>query len=205
MHGRSIKESYLMHEASPFVMMWKKIWYFIWHDNSIWSWLVNAALAFLIVKFLIYPGLGLLLGTTHPVVAVVSNSMHHPADFDAWWLEKGNWYEQHSFQKEQFLSWKFPNGFNKGDIIVLRNPATAEIGDVIVFQGNSPNPIIHRVIAIQNEQGKVFYTTKGDANPDSSRELGEIRIQEERVVGKALFRIPYLGWIKIGFTELIRS
>jgi len=184
--------------------MLKKIWHFIWHDNSIWSWLVNAALAFLIVKFLIYPGLGLLLGTSYPVVAVVSSSMHHTSDFDTWWLEKGDWYEQQGFKKSQFTNWKFPNGFNKGDIMVLRNSATAGIGDVIVFRGNSPNPIIHRVISIQEEQGKVFYTTKGDANSDSSKELGEMHISQEKVLGKAVFRIPYLGWIKIGFTELIR-
>lgn len=186
-------------------MTLKKIWQFLWNDNSIWSWLVNAILAFLIVKFLLYPGLGLALGTTHPVVAVVSSSMHHSAELEQWWQEKGSWYEQHGFTKEQFQQFSFPNGFSKGDIIVLRNPKSAEVGDVIVFQGRSRNPIIHRMVALSNKEGKVFYTTKGDANPDSSLELGEVNIAHETVIGKAWFRIPYLGWIKIGFTELIRN
>ena len=56
---------------------WKNVWYFIWEDNSIWSWLVNVILAFIIIKFIVYPGLGFFLGTTHPVVAVVSSSMEH--------------------------------------------------------------------------------------------------------------------------------
>ena len=54
----------------------KKIWYFIW-DDSIWSWIVNIILAFVLIKFVVYPGLGFLLNTSHPVVAVVSSSMEH--------------------------------------------------------------------------------------------------------------------------------
>ena len=30
----------------------------------------------------------------------------------------------------------------------------------------------------------------------------EIKIPEERLIGRSIFRIPYLGWIKIIFTEL---
>ena len=55
----------------------RKVWKFIWEDDSALSWIVNVILAFVIVKFLIYPGLGLVLHTTHPVVAVVSGSMDH--------------------------------------------------------------------------------------------------------------------------------
>ena len=55
----------------------KKIWWFIWESDSIWSWIVNIILAFIIIKFLVYPGLGLLLQTSYPVVAVVSGSMEH--------------------------------------------------------------------------------------------------------------------------------
>ena len=64
----------------------KKIWYFIWEDNSIWSWIVNIILAFVLIKFIVYPGLGFLLSTSHPVVAVVSESMeHNKLGFDNWW------------------------------------------------------------------------------------------------------------------------
>ncbi|MBW2993462.1 hypothetical protein KY317_02720, partial [Candidatus Woesearchaeota archaeon] len=54
-----------------------KTWDFIWNSNSVWSWIVNIILAFVIIKFLLYPGLGLVTGTSHPIVAVVSNSMEH--------------------------------------------------------------------------------------------------------------------------------
>ena len=70
----------------------KKVWHFIWEDNSIWSWIANIALAFVLIKFVVYPGLGFLLNTTHPVVAVVSESMEHNSDFDSWWENSGKWY-----------------------------------------------------------------------------------------------------------------
>jgi hypothetical protein len=56
---------------------WGKVWYFVWHSNSIWSWVANIIIAFVLIKFLVYPGLGLIMGTTHPIVAVVSESMDH--------------------------------------------------------------------------------------------------------------------------------
>ena len=63
---------------------WKKVWHFIWEDNSIWSWIVNIILAFILIKFIVYPGLGLALGTSYPIVAVVSNSMEHEPSMASW-------------------------------------------------------------------------------------------------------------------------
>ena len=57
--------------------IWKKTWWFIWESDSIWSWIVNIILAFVIIKFLVYPGLGFVMQTSHPIVAVVSGSMEH--------------------------------------------------------------------------------------------------------------------------------
>ena len=178
--------------------MFKKIWHFIWHEDSLLSWIVNILLAFIIVKFLIYPGLGLALQTNLPVVAVVSSSMEHQGDFDEFWARQGQWYEDNDINKEEFSNFKMKNGFNKGDIIFLFGAKEVNIGDIIVFNGNSKNPIIHRVVKI-NENS---FQTKGDNNPDSYSQLGETNINPSNVVGKAFLRVPYLGWVKIGFTEL---
>ena len=67
----------------------KKAWYFIWYDDSLLSWFLNVIIAFILVKFIIYPGIGLILGTSHPLVAVVSCSMDHNADFENWWQANG--------------------------------------------------------------------------------------------------------------------
>ena len=180
-------------------MAWKKIWYFIWKEDSFLSWCVNVILAFVIVKFLIFPGLGFALGTSHPVVAVVSESMNHHGNFEDWWGRQGEWYQKKGISKETFKTWSMKNGFSKGDIIFLRGEKTFEVGDIIVFSANSNNPIIHRVVMKNGDN----YQTKGDANSDSSESLGETSIGKERIIGKALFRIPYLGWIKVWASEIV--
>lgn len=176
---------------------WRKVWYFIWEDNSVWSWIVNIILAFLIIKFLVYPLLGFALGTSYPIVAVVSGSMEHDGGFEDWWTDACNGkkqsdiYAQYNITKEQFKEFKFPNGFNKGDIMVLGSAENAKLGDVVVFgvQGMS-DPIIHRTV-----RDEMTLTTKGDHNCVSAS--FEQEIPEEALIGKAVLRIPLLGWIKI--------
>ncbi|MBN2453917.1 signal peptidase I [Candidatus Woesearchaeota archaeon] len=181
-----------------------RAWYFIWDDNSVWSWLVNILLAFVLIKFVVYPGLGLVLSTSHPVVAVVSDSMHHDASFDEWWSSHSDKYQDYSITKEEFRSFKLHNGFNKGDIIVLRGsePQGLKVGDIIVFFGKEPDPIIHRVIQTWQEGDTHYFKTKGDKNPGFV--AGEEEISEDRVVGRAWFRIPFVGYVKIIFTEVLR-
>ena len=186
----------------------KRVWRFIWEDDSALSWLVNIALAFVLIKFIVYPGLGFLLGTTHPVVAVISESMEHNAPFEDWWLHGGKWYEQHGIPKEKFQNFILPNGFNKGDIIVLRGAAQAQVGDIIVFRSGRPDPIIHRVVAVNVKDSARVYGTKGDnwrtnQQPIRNALLDETNIQEEQVIGKAFFKIPLLGYIKIWAVELL--
>lgn len=55
----------------------QKIWYFIWEDDSVLSWILNVLIAFVLIKFLVYPVIGLTFDTSHPIVAVVSGSMEH--------------------------------------------------------------------------------------------------------------------------------
>lgn len=192
----------------------RKTWYFIWEDNSIWSWIVNILLAFVLIKFLVYPSIGLLLGTTHPVVAVMSNSMEHEGSFDDWWNQdkalcqgsscsQAGFYAQYSISKEDFLSYRLRNGFNTGDIIVVAGIKEENIkkGDIVVYWSNGPIPIIHRVIAKWEGDDTYFLTTKGDNNRGFNN--NEKQLDADVIVGKAVIRIPYLGWIKIGFVRFL--
>lgn len=165
--------------------------------------------AFVVIKFILYPGLGWMLGTPAPIVAVVSGSMEHEGNFDAFWSEQmccnaactqglvqGEYYENANISKSRFRSFSFVNGFNMGDIMVLASPDDAEVGDVLVYLvPGRPDPIIHRVIAMDEVNGQTQYWTKGDHNCD----IGsfEKQIPEERVIGKAVWRVPLLGWVKI--------
>ncbi len=204
----------------------KKIWHFLWHDNSIWSWIANILIAFILIKFIVYPGLGYMLDTKYPVVAVVSGSMEHKvvkdglgrytlcgqtfkdsgfAQFDFFWETCGKWYVQNTnVTKEQFADFKFRNGFNTGDIMLLSgaNEGTVRLGDVLVYQSSRPDPIIHRVVKIMQVNGKYTYQTKGDHNPGSNPD--EVSIPHDRVIGKAVFRIPWLGYVKIGAVKFVQ-
>jgi hypothetical protein len=201
-----------------------KIWYFVWYDDSLLSWIVNVIVAFLLIKFIVYPGLGLILGTNYPVVAVVSGSMYHGLEdkgnvyeicgnvyltkefknnFDNWWDNCGPWYKENSnITKDKFKEFPLKNGFSKGDIIVLRGIKEIDIGDIIVFEANQNYPIIHRVIKIDKKNGIIKYTTKGDHNPG----VGPIdqNIIKEKIYGKTYFKIPYLGYIKILAVDLLK-
>ncbi|MEK6943043.1 MAG: signal peptidase I [Nanoarchaeota archaeon] len=191
---------------------WKKFWHFIWEDDSVWSWIANVALAFILIKFIVYPGLGFLLQTTHPVVAVVSESMEHDASFDLWWTNSNSWYVSNGISKDNFEGFKLKNGFNKGDIIILKgkNPANIKVGNVIVFWSTKKDPIIHRVVKKWEENGNYHFQTKGDnykTNPSSIKSifLDETDISEEQIIGTAAARIPLLGYIKIWFVQIIDS
>jgi len=186
----------------------KKTWYFIWEDNSIWSWIVNIILAFVLIKFIVYPGLGFLLSTSHPVVAVVSSSMEHDGKFDDWWEKNKDWYLQNDINKEEFETFSLKNGFNKGDIMILvgKDIENIKVGDVIVFRSARKDPIIHRIVKKAENGGAIYFQTKGDNNRDSikSSQLDETHIDEQRIIGKASARIPLLGYIKIGFVEFLK-
>lgn len=183
----------------------KRFWKFLGED-SLASWIANVVVAFIVIYFIVYPGLGLILSTSLPVVAVVSGSMeHHGYSFNDWWNMEKEYYVVRSINKENFEDFRFKNGFNKGDIMVLygSEPKNIKVGDVIVYRSlSNTNPIIHRVIAIENKTGDYSFTTKGDANSSADAPVAEDQIKN---TGKAIIRIPYLGWVKIIFTDIILS
>lgn len=163
------------------------------------SWVVNIILAFVLVKFIIYPGLGLLLGTSLPVVAVVSGSMEHDhLSFDQWWYMNKDWYFDNDISRDDFVGFPFRNGFDKGDIMILFrvNAHNTNIGDVVVYQLNQKSqPIIHRVVKKDNN----LLEFKGDNNPTKDH----VPVPQDKLVGKAVFTIPFLGWVKIIFVDYL--
>ena len=191
-----------------FKKLLKKTWHFIWEDNSIWSWIVNIILAFVLIKFIVYPGLGLILSTSHPVVAVVSSSMEHNMNFEEWWEENKDWYMENGINEEDFETSSFRNGFNKGDIMVLvgKDAENIEVGNVIVFRSSKKDPIIHRVVKKFEDDNDIYFQTKGDNNEDSIKNdaLDETNIREDVIIGKAVLRVPFLGYIKIWFVDALK-
>ncbi len=183
----------------------KRVWKFVWNDNSVWSWIFNAALAFVIIKFLVYPGLGLVLQTESPVVAVISDSMRHNGDFDKWWASMEKAYGSFNISKGEFTSFTMSHGFKKGDLILLKGkkPEDLQVGDVLVFKGTTPEPVIHRVVKKWKAEGAYYLSTKGDANSGQRDE--EKEISEGRIIGTGWVKLPYLGYVKIIFTDIINA
>lgn len=183
----------------------KRIWDFLWNSNSIWSWMVDLILIFLIVKFIIFPFFGLILYTPLPFVIIESNSMHHEGNFDLWFSLHGQWYLDNNITKTQVKSWPWNNGLDKGDIIIVRGikDYNYKEGDVIIFKIPSHNtPIIHRIVKIDNRDKEIVFSTKGDHNDDQWPY--ELEITKGQILGKAAVRIRWLGWIKLFFFELFR-
>ena len=173
----------------------KRGWHFL-NEDTWQSWVISCILIIIGIKFVLFPLISLLTGTALPIVVVESCSMHHIGDFENWWGANSAWYENRGITKEQFAACTLNNGFTKGDIILVTSATEVTLGDVIIFSAPTQYPIIHRVIASDP------LATKGDNNP--SQISFEKDITPEQKIGKAVFKIPALGWIKLIFFELLR-
>lgn len=84
----------------------------------------------------------------------------------------------------------------KGDLVVVRGGEEIKTGDIVIYDAPTYKyPIIHRVINISDEG----VTTKGDHN--AAADPWTTRLS--KIHGKAILRIPYLGWVKVGAYELL--
>ena len=195
-------------EKSGFKRFWDNFWFVVWKDESFKGWIISIIFIFIVIKFIFFPVLSLTTGTNLPLAIVESCSMYHKgnlfSDYDSWWTRHENKYLDFQQNKEKFKKFSFNNGFSKGDIlfIVKAKPEKLKVGDVMIFEGNQQNPIIHRIIKIENEE--YTFSTIGDNN--NGQLSVEKEINSDQLIGKAVFRItPWLGWAKLIFYEPMRS
>ncbi|MEK6871305.1 MAG: hypothetical protein AABX16_00205 [Nanoarchaeota archaeon] len=213
----------------------KKIWNWIWYSDSVLSWLVALAVIFIFVKYIFFPILSLIMGTSLPLAGVESSSMDHQIvrddasiynlcgiayasseisylDFEEYWNRCGNWYETRSITKKTFQNFYLKNGFKKGDILIVWGRFSPKIGDIIIFTPNTdsfaPRPIVHRIVQIDKNNSKIIIQTKGDHNAEQLNKINNIYktdetyIQPQQIIGKVIFKIPYMGWLKIWIMEI---
>ncbi len=175
--------------------MFGDFWKFLKEDS--WpSFIVGLIIALIVIKFIIFPVLTLLTGTALPLVIVESCSMYH--NFDLETIIQNKIYLDNGLSYENTSNWVLKNGFTKGDIMIVLGPKNLKVGDIVIFNGGQANPIIHRIISIENET----YSTKGDNN------LGQLpaekSISKNQIVGKAVFKVPFIGWIKLIFFDWMK-
>jgi signal peptidase I len=184
----------------------KRFWEIVWKDDSFKGWLISLAFIFVVIKFVFFPLLNLATGTSLPLAIVESCSMYHSGNifgnFDNWWDRHDVKYNDFSVEKSEFEDFALKKGFSKGDIIfiVRARPEKLKIGDVIIFDSNQKNPIIHRLISIKQENGKYIFSTIGDNN--YGQLSLETEISQDQLIGKAVFNLfPAVGWAKLVFYE----
>ena len=183
-----------------------KFWFLLWKDECFKGWLFSILFIFVFIKFIFFPILGLVTGTPLPLAIVESCSMYHSgnllSNFDSWFSRHETKYSDLKIEKNNFENFRFTRGLNKGDILFVMgvNSDKLKVGDVIIFNANRNNPIIHRIISIKDENGEKIFSTIGDNN--NGQLSFEKEITSEQIIGKPLLKLgPYLGWIKLIFFE----
>lgn len=183
-----------------------RFWFLLWKDDSWKGWILSIVVLFIFIKWIFFPLLSLATGTILPLAIVESCSMYHDNsithDYENWWDYKQTGYKKFEITKENFSSFTFKNGFNKGDVlfIIKADPNKLKIGDIIIFQAPTANPVIHRIVKIQEKDGKKIFSTRGDNN--NGQASFEKEIKEDQLVGKAILKVaPYAGWLKLIFYE----
>ena len=187
-----------------------RFWFLLWKDDSWRGWILSVIVLFIFIKWIFFPLLSLATGTILPLAIVESCSMYHDNsithDYENWWAYKDSNYQKFNITKEEFSNFKFKNGFNKGDVLFITkaNPDTLKVGDIIIYQAPTANPVIHRIVKIQETNGKRTFSTMGDNN--NGQIYFENGINENQIVGKAVVKVvPYAGWLKLILFEKDKS
>ena len=183
-----------------------RVWFLLWKDDSLKGWIFSIIFLFVFIKFIFFPSLSLVTGTSLPLAIVESCSMYHQgnllSNFDSWWERHEEKYSWFIINDLDFKDFPLENGFNKGDIlfIVRANPEKLKQGDIIIFNAGQRNPIIHRIVNIREVDGKKIFSTIGDNN--NGQLSFENSVTEDILVGKAVVKLaPYFGWVKLVFYD----
>jgi len=97
-----------------------------------------------------------------------------------------------NFRIKNVLSGSMEPIINKGDIVVIRSVYEYKVDDIITFQFPRELPVTHRIYNIElDNKGNSLFFTKGDVNEESDPSP----VREEKIIGKVLFSIPFVGYL----------
>ena len=167
----------------------------LWKNEHLQTAVVIVLIALVLLG--VWYGSQAVLNTPYPASAVESGSMCVPYDgaCDGW---------THPFDYTLHI----------GDLIIVQgvNPedlnANYPDSDIIVFHrpSNPDELIVHRIVAVEERNGTLYFYTKGDGNsPIKWPEIPPVEyydpwnggngVPEELVVGREVMRIPWIGHI----------
>ena len=82
-----------------------------------------------------------------------------------------------------------------GDAVIMQKvqPEDIKVGDIIAFypKDDAKTSVSHRVIEIYNNDGKLYFQTKGD----NVEHKDPFIVDSKNLIGRAVFKIPYLGYM----------
>lgn len=92
---------------------------------------------------------------------------------------------------------------NKGDVVLVEKVKPSDMyslksGEVLVYKHNDVT-IVHRIVKAFSENGNYYFITKGDNNNSNDN----FTISQDMVVGRAIFRIPYVGTPTVWLNEKV--
>lgn len=156
----------------------KRLW-----KNDYFQTVVTIVILIALVAGMFF-GSKLILNTDYPLLTVESGSMCIPygARCDGW-------------------SHPFDRTLHVGDIIIVQGVDPLELNtnypysDIIVFHDpySTDTLIVHRIISVQEIDGKLYFHTKGDGNSIQDPWI----VSQDKIVGKVVGRIPWIGNITL--------
>jgi signal peptidase I len=167
----------------------------LWKNDYVQTAVVIGLIALAVFGF--WYGSQAVLNTPYPALAVVSGSMCIPYDgaCDGW-------------------THPFDHTLHIGDLIIVQgvNPEDLNTNypdsDIIVFHkpSNPDELIVHRIVAVDERNGTLYFYTKGDGNGfdkwPATPQTTEYDpwnngrgVPENLVVGREVMRIPWIGHI----------
>ena len=96
---------------------------------------------------------------------------------------------------------------NVGDLIIVNgmDPNLVTVGTIIVFHSprNHEMLIVHRVVGISSQGGKLYFETKGDNNPMKDGWYPYPGVPEGNLVGVVIGKVAYVGYVILALKEPI--
>ena len=101
------------------------------------------------------------------------------------------------FNMYTIITTSMENTIMAGDVVIdYKNDNNIyEVGDIITFYSNKGSgqlTVTHRIIDVKIENGKYYYTTKGDNNNTADTNP----VFQDDVIGKVIFVIPKVGFVQ---------
>jgi len=95
--------------------------------------------------------------------------------------------------------------FERGDVVIIsdieqKNVKDLKIGDIIVYRIENSR-VIHRIAEIKENNGELYFRTKGDNNPTVDKDY----VKEGQVEGTVKMVIPIIGYPTVWLSEIFNS